>query len=127
MKRENERKNQEREREKEIQKSKMGKVEERRRRVSHRIKRWAEKRARRRREEQERRGEKRAEVSQTGPLTRDTRRAYKVHDNTTLRKEKERLGLCSVFVHETRSERWTIAPSFPSKHASAISIRRNYT
>lgn len=98
--------------------------------MSHRIKRWikwAEKRARRRREEQERRGEKRAEVSQTGPLTRDTRRAYKVYDNTTLRKEKERPGLCPVFVHETRSERWTIAPSFPSKRASAISIRRNYT
>jgi len=47
------------------------------------------------------------EVSQTGPLTQDACRAYKVHDNaTTLRKERERAGLCPIFVHKTR---WTVA------------------
>lgn len=35
------------------------------------------------------RREKRTEVSQTGPLTQDTRWAYKVHDNAMLRRERK--------------------------------------
>lgn len=76
-----------------------------------------------RREREEREGGR--EERCRGPLTRDTR-----HTKSTIirqEKERERIGLCPVFVHETRSERWTIAGSFLSKRASAISIRRYYT
>lgn len=66
----------------------------------------AEKRAQRRREEQARREEKETEVSQTKPLTRDTRWVYKVHDNATVRKgerERERKSRTSSRLHSRKS------------------------
>lgn len=49
----------------------------------------AGKKARRKKEMEGKSGEKET-VSQTEPLTRDTHRAYKVHNNATARKEKKR-------------------------------------